>query len=498
MPKRAGLSLSVKIIGTATLAIVLLLTIGIYLLNRAQSRATLRQQEQQIQQTAELTARAIEIIMPTGDPQSVTAFIRPAGTRGGEHAVRVSILKPSGEIKWDTEATGEGRTIDLVQSGALVRDGAFYSLTRKLVASEICLSCHDVKIGGTIGFVRILTPSGPSEALVGAARDRLAIFGFIQVLALATLIGLLMRYLIIGPLQRFIASLRSGQNDLTRRLPQDGGDEIADLAAAFNHFLSLLDELVGTIRKATGQVTQEAGVVARISQGVSDGTGQQAASIDQSASALEELSATVRHNAEHAEEGQRLANQSRGLVEAGAPVVQEAVKAMHAVDSSAKQIELIIGTIESIASQTNILALNASVEAARAGEHGRGFAVVAAEVRRLSLSTSAAAREVKQIVTTAMEKIDGGLKLVTRSGRNLEEILRAVQRLDQIVTAISQASKEQSTGLDEVNTGVQLVQRSTNDIADESNKLAENSQALTDVAAQLQGLVAKFKVTLVN
>lgn len=489
-----------KIIGASTLAIVLLLTVGIYLLNAAQNRAMLAELEQQIRQTTGTTVRAIELLMPIGDSEPIKAFIRSEASGGADGSAAgrkslVSILKPNGEIKWDTDETNVGKVIPVEEAESLRREGEFYFLTRKLSSDATCIACHNVKLGEPIGYVKVRTSSIPAETMVEGARNRLLTFGLIQVLALATLIGLLMRSLIIRPLQRFIVSIHSGESDLTRRLPEDGEDELADLARAFNHFLSLLNQLVNAIRTSTGQVGYEAGLVAQAAQEVSDGAHQQALSIEQSASALEQLTATVRQNAANATAGQKLAETSRALAEAGAPVVTQAMAAMHEVHISAERIEQMVAAIDAIAFQTNILALNASVEAARAGEHGRGFAVVASEVRRLAEGTSSAAHEVKLIVGEVLGKIGIGSSLVTRSGKTLSEILEAIRRLDTTVASISLASQEQSVGLEEANRAIQFVQRSTQDMAGESTKLAENAQAMMTLASQLEELVAKFRVS---
>ena len=498
MTQHSGWSLSRKILSATTLAIVLILAGGIFLLNEAQSRATLADQEQQVRTASDTTLRAIERIMQTGDPNDVIVFIRPQAGLGGspaEHPVRISVAKPDGEVKWDTDRAGEGQRLLLDDRQSLQREAGFYSLTRKLVASESCTSCHKVQPGETLGYVRVRTSSVPAERIVADSRRRLILFAGFQVLALALLIGWLMRSLVIRPMQRFVASVRAGESDLTRRLPQDGGDEFAELGAAFNHFLALLERLVSAIRAATGSVGREAGEVARAAQDVSRATQEQASNLERSASSLEQLTVTVTQNAENAAQGQELAARSRALAEAGAPVVDSAVSAMTDVNRSAHRIEEIVGAIEAIAFQTNILALNAAVEAARAGEQGRGFAVVAAEVRQLAVRSSAAAHEVKQIVGEALDRIGGGVELVTRSGSTLREILEAVRHLDSVVASFASASQEQSGGLMEANRSIQTVQRSTHEVADQSTHLADNAQAMLAQASRLQDLVGQFRVS---
>ena len=494
MNRLSGWSLSRKILSATTLAIVLILAGGIFLLDEAQSRATLAEQEQQIRAASDTSMRAIERIMQTGDPNDVIAFIRPQTGAAGNQ-VRISVARPDGTVRWDTDRAGEGQRLVLDDRGTLQREGTHYALTRRLIASESCTGCHQVRPGETLGHVKVQTSSVPADRIVADSRRRLILFAGFQVLALAVLVGWLMRSLVIRPMQRFVASVRAGESDLTRRLPQDGGDEFADLAEAFNHFLALLEQLVGAIRAATGSVGREAGQVAQAAQDVSQATLEQASNLERGASSLEQLTITVKQNADNAAQGQKLAARSRALAEAGAPVVESAVTAMSDVNRSAQRIEEIVGTIEAIAFQTNILALNAAVEAARAGEQGRGFAVVAAEVRQLAVRSSAAAHEVKQIVGEALERIGGGVELVTRSGSTLGEIVEAIRHLDSVVVSIAAASQEQSGGLMEANRSIQTVQRSTHEVAEQSTNLADNAQAMMAQASRLQDLVGQFRVS---
>ncbi len=498
MSRIRGWSLSRKILGATTLAIVLILACGILLLNEAQSRATLHEQEQQIRTASDTTLRAIERIMQTGDPSDVILFIRPPSQLNGqdrEDQVRISVAKPDGTVRWDTDPAGEGRRLTIDDRGLLQREGSHYALTRKLAASASCTSCHEVAPGTTLGYVKVQTSSLPSDRIVADSRRRLILFAAFQVVALVALVGWLMRSLVVRPMRRFVARVRAGESDLTRRLPEDGGDEFADLAGAFNHFLSLLEQLVSAIRVASGSVGREASQVAQAAREVSQATLEQASNLERSASSLEQLTATVQQNAGNAAQGQTLAARSRALAEAGAPVVESAVTAMSDVNRSAQRIEEIVGAIEAIAFQTNILALNAAVEAARAGEQGRGFAVVAAEVRQLAVRSSAAAHEVKQIVGEALERIGGGVELVTRSGSTLREIVEAIRNLDSVVATIAAASQEQSGGLMEANRSIQSVQGSTHAVADQSTHLADNAQAMLAEASNLQDLVGKFRVS---
>ncbi|MBN9520599.1 hypothetical protein J0H58_19110, partial [bacterium] len=176
-------------------------------------------------------------------------------------------------------------------------------------------------------------------------------------------------------------------------------------------------------------------------------------------------------------------------------VVGTAVGAMGEINHASKKIADIITTIDEIAFQTNLLALNAAVEAARAGEQGRGFAVVAAEVRNLAQRSATAAKEIKALIQDSVRKVEAGTDLVNRSGHTLDEIVTSVKRVTDIVTEIAAASREQSTGIDQVNKAVAQMDAVTQRNAGQTEEMSATAQTLTDQAAQLRDLVARFKLS---
>jgi methyl-accepting chemotaxis protein len=209
---------------------------------------------------------------------------------------------------------------------------------------------------------------------------------------------------------------------------------------------------------------------------------------------LEEITGTVKQNADNAKQADQLAMGSRDVAERGGQVVDTAVTAMGEINESSKKIADIITTIDEIAFQTNLLALNAAVEAARAGEQGRGFAVVASEVRNLAQRSATAAKEIKTLIQDSVSKVESGSELVTKSGETLGEIVSSVKRVTDIVGEIAAASQEQSSGIDQVNRAVTQMDRVVQTNAAQSQELSSTARSLTAQAEQLQALVARFKL----
>jgi methyl-accepting chemotaxis protein len=207
---------------------------------------------------------------------------------------------------------------------------------------------------------------------------------------------------------------------------------------------------------------------------------------------MEEMTTIVRQNAQYARQANLLAAGAREHAEKGGAVVGNAVFAMGGIRTSSKKIADIIGVIEQIAFQTNLLALNAAVEAARAGEQGRGFAVVASEVRNLAGRSSTAAREIKGLIEDSVLKVEEGANLVDESGRNLQEIMNSVKKVDEIITEITAASQEQSDRIEEVNRAVGQMDEITQQNAALVEQAAAASESMGEQARDLSELVGFF------
>jgi len=209
---------------------------------------------------------------------------------------------------------------------------------------------------------------------------------------------------------------------------------------------------------------------------------------------LEELTSTVRQNTESARQGSALAANASDIAQRGGNVMGRVIENMHAISDSSARITDIISVIEGIAFQTNILALNAAVEAARAGEQGRGFAVVAGEVRTLAQRSATAAKEIKDLITESVTRIDNGSKLVEDAGRTMDEIVSSARRTTDIMNEIAAASEEQSTGIGQVNTAITQMDEVTQQNAALVEQASAAAQALAQQAQELRSAVSVFNV----
>jgi methyl-accepting chemotaxis protein len=222
-------------------------------------------------------------------------------------------------------------------------------------------------------------------------------------------------------------------------------------------------------------------------------TEQQAGSLGETAASMEEMAASVTANASNAVQASDLARQARVRAEEGREVVSDAVAAMGGIERSSERINDIISVIDGIAFQTNLLALNAAVEAARAGEAGKGFSVVASEVRTLAQRSSEAARDISALITESGGNISEGVGLVNSTGSALSGILDAIERVSTTIDDISQASKEQSQGLDGINDSLASMDEMTRRNANMAVNSADAAARLREEASQLETLVGRFR-----
>jgi methyl-accepting chemotaxis protein len=291
---------------------------------------------------------------------------------------------------------------------------------------------------------------------------------------------------------------RLSEGDLTFRLDQSFASQYEPLRLDFNTALDKLEMTLGEIAGAIGGLKSGAGEITQAADDLSRRTEQQAASLEETAAALDEITATVHKSAEGAGEAASVMKNAEEEATASSQVVQEAVDAMKAIESSSGQIGSIIGVIDEIAFQTNLLALNAGVEAARAGDAGRGFAVVASEVRALAQRSADAAKEIKALISASSVQVQKGVGLVDRTGRSLERLLALVDQINQRVVAIAASAAEQATGLKEVNAAMNQMDQVTQQNAAMVEQSTAASHALAQESATLTTLVERFSLRAIG
>jgi methyl-accepting chemotaxis protein len=298
---------------------------------------------------------------------------------------------------------------------------------------------------------------------------------------------------VVVELGRALGDLAEG--DLTRTIDRDFPVEYEMLRTNFNAAVTRLDEALALVVDSAGNIRSGASEITEAADDLSRRTESQAATLEQTAAALDELTASVKSAAEGANDADRTVRTAREQAEASGAVVIEAVNAMSEIERSSRQIGQIIGVIDDIAFQTNLLALNAGVEAARAGEAGRGFAVVASEVRALAQRSSEAAKEIKQLISASSRQVENGVGLVGQTGEALKTIVAGVTEITTRVSQLAQSSREQSTGLAEINSGVTMLDQVTQQNAAMVEQSTAASHSLRKEAEGLAELVGRFRVS---
>ena len=283
------------------------------------------------------------------------------------------------------------------------------------------------------------------------------------------------------------------RGDLTARMEGDFHGVFARMRDDANATVAQLTGIVGRIQQASTSINTAASEIAAGNSDLARRTEQQAANLEETAASMEELTSTVRHNADSARQANQLAIGAASVASEGGATVERVVQTMAQIEQSSRKIGEIISVIDGIAFQTNILALNAAVEAARAGEQGRGFAVVASEVRTLAQRSANAAKEIKGLIETSVDKVADGAALVNQAGVTMGEIVASVQRVTDIMAEISAASQEQSAGIEQVNRTIMQMDEATQQNAALVEEASAAARSMEEQAQALSGSVAVFR-----
>jgi methyl-accepting chemotaxis protein len=390
--------------------------------------------------------------------------------------------------------------------------GAEYSALRlKVLNALIAGEKLDIKVvdWSRMSVAKLSSLLKVAEAALDSAKDYEAAERANASVKLWIQLGLLMAALIMAASillvvsRRILTPLRQIQDvmlkvstgDFAVAMPNLGRkDEVGQIAGAVSSMIVRIRETIGEIKASASEVTNASSEISSSTTDLSQRTEEQAASLEETTSSMEVISATVKKNAENAQQANRSAGETRTIAERGGQVVAHAVDAMAKIEESSRKISDIIGVIDEIARQTNLLALNAAVEAARAGEAGRGFAVVASEVRSLAQRSSQAAKDITDLITNSNSQVKDGVDLVNKAGTSLNDIVESIKGVAKIVADIAAASSEQADGLEQINKALTQMDEATQQNSALVEENAATAKTLETQARAMDDKVAFFQI----
>ena len=341
-----------------------------------------------------------------------------------------------------------------------------------------------------------LAATNVSNAHTRSQRNMLISVGLI-VLALMIYIAVQLgiNRIIVRPLQRAVALCESvSQGNLTNAIESRGRNEIGRLYSAMSTMQERLQQMVETLNQSSRAVANSSREIASGSQDLASRTEQQAAALQQTAASMDEISSIVRQNADTATQAEKMTVNAAHKAEHGQSEAQRAGQWMKALEKDSHKVHDIVQVIDSIAFQTNILALNASVEAARAGEHGRGFAVVASEVRSLATKTSNSSKEIRTMIEDIAQRIAEGANQAMHNGESMGEVNTAIRQVTDMMQELSLAAKEQDSGITQISTAIAQMDSATQENVSLVEETSTASASLEDEASRLAELVGAFKL----
>ncbi|WP_263064025.1 methyl-accepting chemotaxis protein [Dickeya dadantii] len=319
---------------------------------------------------------------------------------------------------------------------------------------------------------------------------------------ISTVLGIAIAWLIARRIKKLLGGEPAYASDIASQIASGNlainvelqSGDTTSLLAAMNDMRARLSGIVQQVHDSSASISTGSSEIAIGSNDLSRRTEEQASSVQQTAASMEQISQTIRQNGDTVREAAQLANAASQTATKGNEVVRNVITTMSDISTSSRKIGDIITVIDSIAFQTNILALNAAVEAARAGEQGRGFAVVAGEVRNLAQRSASAAREIKELITTSMEKVESGSQLVAHAGDTMVDIVTQAQHVANLISEIGVTTQEQESGISQINQAITQMDSATQQNAALVEESASAADSLSDQAAKLVELMSVFTI----
>ncbi|MDQ2822918.1 MAG: methyl-accepting chemotaxis protein [Pseudomonadota bacterium] len=448
--------------------------------------------------------RAFVALKEAGDEQAKTAALKSATDYIAGARTKLAVFDKMHAFEGSDEAVKKNM-MDNAEKLCVVLTRGVDALARNDTAAFMEINSKEITAAGAVFTKQLNTFQDQSTRMTGDTvsmreGDYARVLWMVGVglslaLALVVTVHVLLKRIVIGPLDRAVTLLEQvAHGDLTMQIDESGRNEIAQLFGALKRMQQGLLNTVTLVRTGADVINTGAQEIAAGNMDLSSRTENQASSLEETAASIEELTGTVRQNAENALQANQLVQAASATAVKGGEVMGQMVGTMTAINDSSRKIFDIISVIDSIAFQTNILALNAAVEAARAGEQGRGFAVVATEVRNLAHRSAAAAKEIKVLIDDSMGKVASGSKLVEQAGMTMSNVVDSVQRVTDIVSEIAEASREQSEGISQVNQAIAQMDEATQQNAALVEQAAAATQSLQSQATILVETVSIFKI----
>jgi methyl-accepting chemotaxis protein len=438
-----------------------------------------------------------DVFLNIDDPTEVAGRLESWRESRRELEIDLQEAEAAAKLVTDGSAASDLERIKVVRTGVERYGDAFAQVVAGIrkgeitgaVAANRSMEPHKDSIHQIEGTLEELeadsvkTLEGLDEVVQERVRSVLGLMSFVVVLAivLATILSVAITRGITGPLEAAVRATRAvAGGDLTQTPPGDRGDEVGDVLSALRDMTGSLVQIISEVRGGAAALSSASAQVSATSQSLSSGNSEQAASVEETTSSLEQMNASISQNAENSRQTEQMAQKgARDAEESGRTVAQTAV--------AMKDIAERVSIIEEIAYQTNLLALNAAIEAARAGEHGKGFAVVATEVRKLAERSQGAAKEISVLSKSSVA-------VAERSGRLLDELVPSIRKTADLVQEVAAASREQASGVGQINRAMTQVDQVTQRNASASEELASTAEEMASQAEALTQLMAFFKL----
>ncbi|WP_367846761.1 methyl-accepting chemotaxis protein [Rhodoferax sp. WC2427] len=450
-----------------------------------------------------LNALRAEASLLSSDPAVAAAFKEPTTATSAQiteiqKSISAMDLSPGDKAQLDTIASARTKVLDSrARAQQLKKDGKTEEALA-LLQGEV-KAAVSTYLGHQRKFVE-MQEQALAQTDAESNAERALLYKIIGVCLALLVMGLLAGAVwLIRSIQQPLglaneAAARIAEGDLSMPLDSARKDEFGDLLRSLSTMSLSLGRMVHQVRQSTDSIATASSEIASGNNDLAARTEQTASNLQQTAASMDHLTQTVRQSSDNANQASSLAASASSVAKKGGEVVKQVVVTMEEINASSKKISDIIGVIDGIAFQTNILALNAAVEAARAGEQGRGFAVVASEVRSLAQRSAQAAKEIKGLIGSSVEKVESGARLVAEAGSTMSDIVQSVKRVTDIVGEITAAATEQSTGINEINRAVVNLDQMTQQNSALVEESAAAATSMREQADQLATAVAVFKV----